>query len=364
MKLAGVSAAAWHAARLLAFLAFAAAAGTLLLRVLDRAAGRHIRAADGAGRFNVGAEALAAAFTPCQLMLPIYCATRAGTVVLALAVVAATKCGVDPAALLICRMDQQLLAALRWLSLAAGGEAKQVQVMAALQWATQLVQDCSELVVIVGLAWAAIDFKSRLIEWAAERLQTDDDVHNDGMAPLLRLGNTGVTIAIVLLAAAVALAGFGFHIGPLLASVGGVGVVIGLATQQLLSNIVAAISLYSTRPFVTGDVVELVNPEGVEVAGTVLNIEPTRTILLDESSGCIVHVSNSDIGDYIIKNASQYRALTRLQGQQAAGGADGSPTRTMQELVRAMRSTSSLSYDGEEAQERGGGGGAPAGQAV
>ena len=152
-----------------------------------------------------------------------------------------------------------------------------------------------------------------------------------------------------------------------------------------------------------------------QVAGTVLNIEPTRTILLDESSGCIggcrhtgirrvvmhalgvwrrggayahtcgtnwarghspphsltrdpslhaVHVSNSDIGDYIIKNASQYRALTRLQGQQAAGGADGSPTRTMQELVRAMRSTSSLSYDGEEAQERGGGGGAPAGQAV
>lgn len=74
MKLAGVSAAAWHAARLLAFLAFAAAAGTLLLRVLDRAAGRHIRAADGAGRFNVGAEALAAAFTPCQVG-----ASRAGT---------------------------------------------------------------------------------------------------------------------------------------------------------------------------------------------------------------------------------------------------------------------------------------------
>ncbi len=38
------------------------------------------------------------------------------------------------------RMDSQLLAALRWLALAAGGEAKQVQVMAGLQWATQLVQ--------------------------------------------------------------------------------------------------------------------------------------------------------------------------------------------------------------------------------
>ena len=121
---------------------------------------------------------------------------------LALAVVAATKCGVDPAALLICgctavpphgeavppalcppasahrlprdalpalpglpaclppflpaagRMDQQLLAALRWLSLAAGGEAKQVQVMAALQWATQLVQvGCPLPAACGGCAW-------------------------------------------------------------------------------------------------------------------------------------------------------------------------------------------------------------------
>lgn len=35
----------------------------------------------------------------------------------------------------------------------------------------------------------------------------------------------------------------GFHIGPLMASVGGVGVVLGLATQDLLQNIAAAVSL-------------------------------------------------------------------------------------------------------------------------
>lgn len=44
------------------------------------------------------------------------------------------------------------------------------------------------------------------------------------------------------------------------------GVVVGLATQDLLSNIAAAVSLYSTRPFVTNDHVVLVNQEGVEVS--------------------------------------------------------------------------------------------------
>lgn len=35
----------------------------------------------------------------------------------------------------------------------------------------------------------------------------------------------------------------GFHIGALTASVGGLGVVLGLATQQLLANLAAAVSL-------------------------------------------------------------------------------------------------------------------------
>ena len=96
---------------------------------------------------------------------------------------------------------------------------------------------------------------------------------------------------------------------------------------------------YVTRPFVTGDQVALVNSEGVEVEvraappsgrhpqgagagaragaaaappwadlasprplpgprpqGVVLNIEPTRTILQDVKSGCIVHVNNAEVG--------------------------------------------------------------------
>lgn len=52
----------------------------------------------------------------------------------------------------------------------------------------------------------------------------------------------------------------------------------------------------------------------------VLNIEPTRTILRDADSGCVVHVSNSDISQFIIKNYTQCRNLRRLEELQVGVG--------------------------------------------
>ncbi|KAL4855283.1 putative MscS family protein [Chlorella vulgaris] len=335
LKLSSVEAAAWHSLRLLAFLGALALVGTLLLRALGRAGGRRVHDSSLTGRFSVWGSILAAAFRPCKVMMPLYCGTRAATVVLALAEVAATKGGVDPAALLCCHMDQKLLRALGWLTLAAGGDSRQLELLAAMKGATQLMQDCSELVLIVAAAWTLLEFKGRVISWAVSRLQTDTDPHNDGAVPLLRLLSAVLTVAVVMAATAFTLSGFGFHIGPLLASVGGVGVVVGLATQDLLSNIAAAVSLYSTRPFVTNDHVVLVNQEGVEVSGTVLNIEPTRTILLDDKNGCIVHISNNGITDYIVRNYTQSRKLSRLQELQAASAIGRG--RTTQELVLAIR---------------------------
>lgn len=58
--------------------------------------------------------------------------------------------------------------------------------------------------------------------------------------------------------------------GPLVASVGGVGLAVGLATQSVAQNVVAAISLYSGGPFLAGDTVELWNGGGVLVAAGVV----------------------------------------------------------------------------------------------
>lgn len=316
MKLGSVGAAAQHSARLLAFLAAVALLGGLTLKVAGAAADRRIQAA-GETQLQVKSALVAAAFRPCKVMLPLYCATRAATVVLALAEVAATLLNVDPATAFTCGVGGRLVGAVQWCTLAAGAGNTPLRMLPALQWFTQLVQDCSELVLIVGLAWAALNFKSRLIAWQTRCIQLDSDPHNDGAVPLLRLLSGGLSVLIVMCALGVTLVGFGFHIGPLMASVGGVSVVVGLVTQQLLANLVAAVSLFVTRPFVTGDEVQLITPEGVEVTGTVLSIEPTRTILWDAGTDCIIHINNADVSDFIIRNYTQNRNLSRLQELQA-----------------------------------------------
>ena len=112
------------------------------------------------------------------------------------------------------------------------------------------------------------------------------DPHNDAAVPLLRLASSAVGVLIVLAALGITLVGLGeawaghegcalgneggsrrplellapgitctarpapppltgFHIGPLLASVGGMGVVLGFASQQLLANLASAVSIVS-----------------------------------------------------------------------------------------------------------------------
>lgn len=75
------------------------------------------------------------------------------------------------------------------------------------------------------------------------------------------------------------LAPAGINIAPLLASVGGLGLAVGLATQSVAQNVVAAVSLYSGGPFSIGDKVELHSAGVLIAAGTVTAVEPLATTL-------------------------------------------------------------------------------------
>jgi small-conductance mechanosensitive channel len=66
-----------------------------------------------------------------------------------------------------------------------------------------------------------------------------------------------------------------------MASVGGIGVAVGLATQSVATNVVSALSLFASRPFVVGDRVQLMKGGAVVVEGKVEHIEPMRTVLRD-----------------------------------------------------------------------------------
>ena len=73
----------------------------------------------------------------------------------------------------------------------------------------------------------------------------------------------------------------GVNVSPLMASVGGIGVAVGLATQSVATNVVSALSLFASRPFVVGDRVQLMKGGAVVVEGKVEHIEPMRTVLRD-----------------------------------------------------------------------------------
>ncbi|KAL4458610.1 hypothetical protein ABPG75_013475 [Micractinium tetrahymenae] len=286
MRFKAVEAAAQYAAQRAAMVVAAALLGMLLLKAIDRFFGRRIERS-GTGDLNIVAAAAAAAFKPIQVLLPYMSGTYILTLGAALAQVAAVKMKREFAAL--CR---------------GHGD----EVLGALKFFTQFVQDTSELLVIIFFAWAAIDFKNRVLRWVATNILLTSESETSAAFTLLRPLSGVLTFLIVLAAAGTTLSAYGINLGPIMASVGGLGVVVGLASQRLLMNAASAIALYSARPYVVGDEVHLLSGPGPAVVGTVVNIEPMRTIIHADDGG-LVYVQNADIDKYTIKNMTQGRAL-------------------------------------------------------
>jgi moderate conductance mechanosensitive channel len=84
----------------------------------------------------------------------------------------------------------------------------------------------------------------------------------------------------------------------LLAGVGVVSVIIGLAAQSTLGNMIAGISLVLYRPFKIGDRVQLSTPGGLKVA-TVTAISLGYTALRENDQNDII-VPNSLMGSSVI----------------------------------------------------------------
>ena len=84
----------------------------------------------------------------------------------------------------------------------------------------------------------------------------------------------------------------------LLAGVGVLSVIIGLAAQTTLGNLIAGISLVLYKPFRIGDRIQLSTPGGVKVA-TVTAISLGYTALRETDQGEII-VPNSVMGSSVI----------------------------------------------------------------
>ncbi|HEY1990984.1 MAG TPA: mechanosensitive ion channel domain-containing protein [Gammaproteobacteria bacterium] len=96
----------------------------------------------------------------------------------------------------------------------------------------------------------------------------------------------------------------------LLTGVSVAGVVIGIAAQSTLSNLVAGFSLVLYRPFHVGDEVQLTTPKGL-TSGTVTNLSLGYTMLHDKDGEEII-VPNSVMSANVV-------ILTRARGAKMAG---------------------------------------------
>ena len=108
------------------------------------------------------------------------------------------------------------------------------------------------------------------------------------------------------MATAAALMAYGVDLRPLLTSLGASSIIIGIAAQSILSNLVSGISLYTSPAFRVGDQIQLVTVNGATVtSGVVQVISPTRTILRDSSDGALVYLNNADVAKMVVRNESK-----------------------------------------------------------
>lgn len=98
---------------------------------------------------------------------------------------------------------------------------------------------------------------------------------------------------------------FGFNPIPIWTSLGASSIIIGLAAQPLLSNIVSGIVIYSSRVLVVGDHVQLLTSSGsVAIDGYVEVVSPTTCVIRDEDD-CLIYINNKQMSSMILRNKSQ-----------------------------------------------------------
>ncbi len=178
------------------------------------------------------------------------------------------------------------------------------------------IEPWTELVLVIFIAWTLLRVKEKLLLAAGEFVQSTDSATPSFdesqvlrfLQPLSQL----LTWAIFIGAAMSSLIILGVDIGPMLAFGGASTVAIGLAAQSTVSNLVAALSLYTSRAFIKGDRVQFKSMSGsTVVAGMVLDIQPMKT-LVKTSNGALIYVNNKDLATSLMVVNESLESRTKL----------------------------------------------------
>ena len=110
-------------------------------------------------------------------------------------------------------------------------------------------------------------------------------------------------LIIVALSLVIALGTCGVEVAPLVAGIGVAGVGLGLATQGVLSNLVAGLLIIFTKPFRVGEYIEIIG-----VQGQVEMIELFSTILVHPDKSRLI-IPNRKISGEVLHNYGTIRQL-------------------------------------------------------
>jgi MscS family membrane protein len=155
------------------------------------------------------------------------------------------------------------------------------------------------IILILLITWMGYKiFKDVVIYYAKIYAEKTDTELDDVLIPLLeKVG----AIAILVVGAIYIMSDFGIDLTLLIAGFGVMGVVIGLAMQQTLGNLISGMFLLTDRPFKLGDTIKLDNGDYCKV----LEVGLRTTKLYRGSTHDIIVVPNSDIANKMVINVMQ-----------------------------------------------------------
>lgn len=185
-----------------------------------------------------------------------------------------------------------------YVTIVLGGVYGSVQLLEVAQTGEYIA---SSAVTVSLVLWARAAL--RVGNQATDLLHSKEDPHD--LAPLL----SNIWSVVVVAGTGVALLTlWEINVTPFLASAGVVGIVVGLAAREALSNFIGGVALYFDDTYRVGDVIKL---EGGE-RGTVQHVG-IRSTTIRTRDNIAITVPNSVLNDARIVNQSEPEHRTRLR---------------------------------------------------
>ncbi len=178
---------------------------------------------------------------------------------------------------------------------------------------SQFFQDVVDVLVIYSTTLFVRNVKDILVKQHLVRSITDGEfaevVSKTGIRgnkkPLVRIidvMNVMATYLLYFIAFVASLDAFGFDVAPLVASVSGLSVLVGIGMREVLENVAGALTLYLAPPFAVGDRVRLITADGVDT------VQPVAEGIIEEV-GVLRTVIQTDNSRFYLANAMLLRLV-------------------------------------------------------